>query len=205
MKGYNEWLAQMATKMEEADKKDDSETIFCIVKLMSGLLTAASSTSPSTDKKGDLILDHKKLASVWSDFLAGKFKVTQAETERDPLEDLGPQLIADPLTEQAFVRALQKLKKGETCGPDGIPAGEVFTNCESAARELYRILKMIWAHEYVSPEFVRASFVMIFKNTGSVNDPTKYRRIGLLPHSYKILSLILLERIHRECSQFLSD
>ena len=91
-------------------------------------------------------------------------------------------MINDPLTEQAFVRALQKLKKGKACGPDGIP-GEVFTNCESAARELYRILKLIWQHEYVPPELVRASFVMLFKNEGSVNDPSKYRCIGLLPHA----------------------
>ena len=201
---YNDWLAVMAGKMEEADRKGDSETIFRIVKIMSGLMTAASNSAPSTDKQGDLILDQKTLAKTWQQFLAGKFKATTAESERDPYEDLGPQLIDDPLTEQAFVRALQKLKKGKACGPDGIP-GEVFTNCESAARELYRILKLIWQHEYVPPELVRASFVMLFKNKGSVNDPSKYRCIGLLPHAYKILSLVMLERIMSECSGFLSE
>ena len=43
--------------------------------------------------------------------------------------------MADPLTEEAFVRALKKLKKGKACGPDNIP-GEVYYNCEAAAREL---------------------------------------------------------------------
>ena len=33
---------------------------------------------------------------------------------------------------------------------------------------------MIWSKEYVPPELVRASFVMLFKNKGSVNDPSKY-------------------------------
>ena len=145
-----------------------------------------------------------KLCKTWQQFLAGKFNATDAEATRDAYEDLGPQLVADPLTEQAFVRALQKLKKAKACGPDGIP-GEVFTNCESAARELYRILKLIWQHEYVPPELVRASFVMLFKNKGSRNDPSKYRFIGLLPHAYKILSLIMLERIMAECSKFLSE
>ena len=118
--------------------------------------------------------------------------------------DLGPQLTADPLTEQAFVRALQKLKKGKACGPDGIP-GEVYYNCEAAARELYKLPKSKWKHEYVLPELVRASFITVYKQKGSVNDPTKYRCIGLLPHAYKILSLIMLERITNECSAFLSD
>ena len=57
------------------------------------------------------------MVRVWSDYLTDKFKATQTETERDPREDLGPQLITGPLTEQAFVRALQKLKKGKVCGP----------------------------------------------------------------------------------------
>ena len=123
---------------------------------------------------------------------------------RDDLEDLGPQIIADPLTEQAFVRALRKLKKGKACGPDGIP-GEVFYSCENAAIELYKLLKTIWEREYVPPALVRASFIMIYKNKGSTNDLSMYRCIGLLPHSYKILSLIMLERIMNECADFLSD
>ena len=36
-------------------------------------------------------------------------------------------------------------------------------------------------------------------------DLSMYRCIGLLPHIYKILSLIMLERIMNECSDFLSD
>ena len=204
LRDYNEWLDGMATKMEEADKRGDSETIFRIVKIVSGLMTVASTQAPSVDKQGDLILDHQKLTSVWQDFLQGKFEATAAEAKRDPYEELGPQLVADPLTEQAFVRALKKLKKGKACGPDNIP-GEVYYNCESAARELYELLKLIWEREYVPPELVRAAFVMIFKNKGSQNDPTKYRCIGLLPHAYKILSLVMLERVMKECSDYLSD
>ena len=40
---------------------------------------------------------------------------------------------------------------------------EKYYECEPAARELYRLLKMIWVKEYVPPELVRASFVMLFK------------------------------------------
>ena len=55
----------MANKMECADKKGDSATVFKVVKIMSGLLTTAKQATPSTDSKGDLILDHDKLAKVW--------------------------------------------------------------------------------------------------------------------------------------------
>ena len=63
----------MADKMEMADKKGDSATIFKIVKIMSGLLTSSAQASPSTDKDGNLILDHDKLARTWKEFLSGKF------------------------------------------------------------------------------------------------------------------------------------
>ena len=61
---YNTWLDGMATEMEEADKRGDSETIFRIVKLVSGLMTVAKTQAPTLDKQGELILDHKKLAKV---------------------------------------------------------------------------------------------------------------------------------------------
>ena len=80
---YNDWLRQMTAEMEEADKKGDSETIFRIVKIISGLMTASSSTAPSVDKQGDLILDQDKLTKVWRQFLEGKFKATEAEFARD--------------------------------------------------------------------------------------------------------------------------
>ena len=102
------------------------------------------------------------------------------------------------------MRALKKLKKGKACGPDEIP-GEVYYNSQTAAIELYELLKLIWEREYVPAELVRASFVMLYKNKGSANDLSKYRCIGLLPHAYKILSLIMLERIANECSEFLAD
>ena len=88
----------MVVKMEEADKKGDSKTIFRIVKIMIGLMTASSSATSSTDKNGNLILDHTKFAKVWSEFLSGKFKATDAEANRDQNEDLGPQLISDSIT-----------------------------------------------------------------------------------------------------------
>ena len=46
---------------------------------------------------------------------------------------------------------------------------------------------------------------MLFKNKGSSDDYTKYRAIGLLNHSYKIMSVCLLNRLVEETDWFLSD
>lgn len=71
-------------------------------------MASASNNAPSVDKDGELILDHKRLAQTWRQFLEKKFAATDAEEKRDPYEDLGPQLKEDPLTEEAFVRSLEK-------------------------------------------------------------------------------------------------
>ena len=60
----------------------------------------------------------------------------------------------------------------------------------------------MWELEYVPDALVRAAFVMLYKK-GSVEDPKNYRCIGLLPHSYKVLSIIMLDRIVKECGDFL--
>ena len=98
----------MVTETEEADKRGDSETIFRIVKIISGIMSASSNSTSSVDKNGKLTLDQSKLADVWRQFLERKFKPTEAEFVRDWYEELGPQLVDDP---QAFVRALKKLKR----------------------------------------------------------------------------------------------
>ena len=49
------------------------------------------------------------------------------------------------------------------------------------------------------------TFVMIFKNKDSNNDPSKYRCIGILSHSYKTLSQYLLARLEVETTSYLSD
>ena len=117
LKDYNTWLAEMATTMEEADKRGDSETIFRVVKIVSGLLVAASSGDPSVDSNGDLILDQHKMAEVWKQFLEGKFEATAAGKKRDDFAKLGPQITADPRTEQACVRALRKPKRAKLVVP----------------------------------------------------------------------------------------
>ena len=55
----------MVTKMEDADKRGDSETVFRVVKIVvSGLMTTVSAKASSTDKNGDLILDQENLSKV---------------------------------------------------------------------------------------------------------------------------------------------
>ena len=115
-------------------------------------------------------------------------------------ENIDTQTDDDPLTKEAFLKAVARLKKGKACGPDGIP-GEVFKHCDAASAALFTLLRRMWELEHVPDALVRAAFVILHKKA-SVKDPANYRCIGVLPYSYKVLSIIM---IVKECSDFLSE
>ena len=85
-----------------------------------GMTGASFSAHLKRDSKEDL-------EGVFGARISSRPQSVSTEHSRDAYGELGPQLTEDPLKEQVFVRVLQKLKRGNSCGPDGIP-GEVFTH-----------------------------------------------------------------------------
>ena len=96
------------------------------------------------------------------------------------------------------------MPNSKACGMDNIPA-ELFKHSLTCRDLLRQTLQKIWLDEEVPIDFAKAMFVMLFKNKGSSDDPSKYRCIGLLPHAFKVFQQCLLERIEKETQLFLSD
>ena len=109
----------------------------------------------------------------------------------------------DELERKEYDEAVRHMKNGKAPGADGIPA-EVFKNSEVARNLLFAFLKKVWSKEYVPAELAVGVFVMLYKK-GSADDFSNYRCICLLKHAYKILSVILMRRLTKECADFLSD
>ena len=92
----------------------------------------------------------------------------------------------------------------KACGPDQIPA-DLYKRSSTCRRLLKLLLQKIWRDEEVPVQFAQATFVMLYKNKGSKDDPSKYRCIGLLTHAYKTLSQCLLARLEQETAKYLSE
>ena len=144
------------------------------------------------------------VAKAWHRFLKGKFSATAREENRPEMETLPCTQGQEPLSDKCFLRGLSKMARGKACGPDAIPA-ELYKHSAVCRGMLQHLLQKIWLTEEVPVEFAKASFVMLFKNKGSSDDPSKYRCIGLLPHAYKVFHQCLLERIEAETGAYLSD
>ena len=141
----------------------------------------------------------------WGRFLKNKFKATDAEATRPPLEPLPTaRSEGDELQRKEFEDALKRLGNAKATGPDEIPV-EAYKKCPKLKEELFLFIKYVWDNEAVPDNLGVAKFVMLFKNKGSSDDPSKYRCIGLLNHAYKILAQIILARLLKCSDSFLKD
>ena len=61
-------------------------------------------------------------------------------------------------------------------------------------QELFAIMRLLWQTEATPPALVRGTFVMLYKK-GPRDNFGNYRAIGLMCHSYKLLSMLVLHRM----------
>ena len=108
-----------------------------------------------------------ELGEVWRTFLAKKFEPTELEKIRSdfavlPKASNEEQEAAD-LTEEEFVDAVRRLKRGKATGPDGIPV-EFFKNLnEEGLNVILDILNDCWKNEVLPDEMELAELVTLYK------------------------------------------
>ena len=94
-------------------------------------------------------------------------------------------------------------KKEKATGPDDIPI-EQYHYSEKACEELHSIIVTIWESEEVPEDLVLGDMMMIYKKK-SKDTRSNYRALGLLNHTYKTFSMVLLTRIVPFIDPKLSD
>ena len=128
----------------------------------------STTKASAVDNEDNLILDHDRITKVWHDFLYNKFAVTETEHARDAYADLGPQLVADPLTESKdLCVSTTKTQKGllvwSRRHPASLEKSLQTVNQRPASFTTYLVPSGL---KNVPPELVRSAFVMIYKNKG---------------------------------------
>ena len=175
------------------------------VRAVSGTKSNFSDTQPTKLANGNMIQKPQELADTWSNFLGQKFGATERENFQREFADL-PECTDESgkLTRAEFDDAVRRVKRGKATGADGVPA-EVWQNSKLAQDKLFQFLKKVWDKECVPANLAVGIFVMIFKGKGSSDDCSNYRCIGLLNHAYKIMTVILLQRLVAQCENYFSD
>ena len=200
---FTNWVEKWAANIESAAGKGDTKKVYDGVKVLA-CKREKPSPNLTTDSQGNSLKCAKETAQAWNTFLTSKFAATDEELTRPELEPLPCTQGIDDLTDEQFARGLAKMSNNRACGHDGIPS-EIYKRSDRCKELLKLLLQKIWHDEDVPVDFARATFVMLFKDKGSANDPTKYRCIGLLTHAYKVMAQCLLEKLESETESFLSD
>ena len=104
---------------------------------------------------------------------------------------------------EEFEECVNAIHQGKAPGWDETPV-EAYVSSPSAKQELYEIVCIMWEKEEIPPDLVRAIFIMFYKK-GARDDFSNYRAIGLLCHSFKVLSILALRRMQHAIEQRLPD
>ena len=203
MQDFKDWVSEWADTMQAANSVGDTHKVYEGVKALRGKREAPQ-CNLSTNAQGAPLDDAVAIAEAWESFLKNKFAATDKERQRPDMANLPPTIGTDKLTDKEVLKGLQRMKYGKARGPDEIPV-IVYKQSTICKDLLVKLLQKIWDTEEIPVKFARATFVMLYKQKGSKNDPSKYRCIGLLNHCYKILSQCLLERLNAETDGYLAD
>ena len=201
---YRQWVAAQGEVLAEANGRGDTKKIYEVVNALKGK-SENPSKNLTTNGQGKLLQGATETADRWYDFLSAKFEQTDREKhERPDMPTLPNTQGVDNLTMEEVRKGVAKMKANRACGPDEIPV-EVFQNCPKCMDLLINLIIKIWHYEEVPADFAQATFVMLYKQKGSSDDPTKYRCLAMLNHAYKILSQCLLARLEKETAAYLSE
>ena len=178
--------------------------------------TADTSIGPLKDKNGELTQDESKMANLLNEQFNSVFNTSHPNTEKKVCLDDDLLLISDPnrycslstlfhesngtvinqisVTKEKVEKAIDKMKRSSSPGPDLIPA--LFfkeTKC-CVSVFLAAFLNASFCLSYI-PQILKDAIVTPIPKGGDSSKPINYRPISLTCHIIKIMERIVAESI----------
>ena len=199
---YRSYINEVVGDIAAADRVGNTREISRLTRSISSR-PKPSNKMPTKTSDGTPITSSKELLDAWHKFLGKKFACNDCPgaAYNPGINDHLPG--EDEVTWEEFCECCKALRTNRAPGPDGAPI-EVYLASPSAMQELYEIVCLLVKHESIPNELVHALFIMLYKK-GSRDDFANYRAIGLLCHSYKVFSVLILRRIQPALEARLPD
>ena len=106
------------------------------------------------------------------------------------------------ITNAELISAIQQLKHGKSCGPDGIPAEAIKHSGHLLSVHLTLLFNMCLCHCYLPNELIRTTVVPLLKNKcGDLSDVNNYRAIALSNCLSKLFESLIL-RCFQACDPY---
>ena len=189
---YRRYIDDQVGDIETANRVGNVREVARLTKVLTGRGKHRGNIMPTKAADGKPLTESKQLLDAWQEFLGRKFTCADI-----PGAAYAPVTADDDndgeVTEEELVSCLRVLHDNKAPGCDGIPI-EAYRGSPTAKQELFAIVRLMWQTEVIPPALVRGTFVMLYKK-GPRDNFGNYRASGLMCHSYKLLSMLVLHRM----------
>lgn len=162
-------------------------------------------TSMCKAKGGDLICHKNGILDRWREYFHELLNVDsgvrQQNSSKRPYEGNDGKECSAPSREDV-ISAINSLKNNKAPGNDSLSAELFKAGGSSLVDHLNKLVERCWSEEKLPNEWKMGVICPIFKK-GCKLECKNYRGISLLPTAYKILSIILAERLKPLMENFL--
>jgi hypothetical protein len=148
-------------------------------------------------KNGELVCDQRGILDRWKEHFDELLNEGAEElgtvSRRQLYDEEDGKELSEPCLEEVK-SAISSLKNNKSPGDDSLAAELFKAGGEHLWKAMHELICRVWSEERLPNEWKTAVICPIFKK-GCKLDCKNYRGISLLPTAYKILSIILSERL----------
>ena len=198
-----DYIDNMALEAQVAADKGDNQTVYKIIKSLTGGLRSKSTTVK--DKNGNNLTTEKDQLQRWAEHFEDILNRPDPETEA-VITDTGFEIEVSkgPIMEQEIIEAIKQTKGNKAPGEDRVTADMLKSSPTLCARTLIGLFNKIWDKEHVPTSWKRGIIVKVPKK-GDLTLCENWRGINLLSVTGKIFCRILLMRMRTGIERVLRE
>ena len=193
------WIEDIASKAEEASKKQHMKTLYGLTKTLCNERPRQSNSV--MDKRGNLINGKKAEQERWTEYFKEILNREEpinpiTEEEEVELKDMIEEIDTQEPTPGEVREVIKGLQNGKAPGIDSITAELLKADIEFSTQKVHQLLQKIWQQEKIPMNWKKGLIIKLAKK-GNLKDCKNSRGITLLPVVGKILGRIIIDRIRR--------
>ena len=199
------WHEQKCGEAQESADKNDSKTLYRIVRELTG--GRSSANAPIKDKNGKVLLIKEEQKARCVEHFQEVLNQPAPIAPHDfaaiiPADQLD--VNTDHITRAEVSRAIQHLKSNKAPGLDWISGEMIKCGGDEMAQHLTGLLNTCWSFERVPSDWKKGVIVKVPKK-GTLTDCNNWRGITLLSVPGKVLCIVLLNRLRGAVDQILRE
>jgi hypothetical protein len=189
------WSSQ-ADEMNRATRNGDTGKLFKIIKRISGKSMTISEVVK--ENNGDVITQQMRRVERWAEHFSTLLNRPPPAVPRDDHGFEGfLEISEDTPSSEEVKRAINQLRTSSAPGEDGIPPVLWKHGGQSLAKRLTRLIQRVWDTSQLPSDWYSSIIIPLFKK-GDKTVCSNHRGISLLDTAYKLLEIIILNRIRPE-------